>query len=858
MLNLAEVRALYPEYNDMTDYELTSAMHRTHYADMPFENFAGAFGGPAEEDKAEVAARQYNALNPDNRITADDIREKDRSGLLGGARLLMEGMYDAVTDTLPDNIARIWRGGDIGPDKRGWADDVIERQRKNQYARIPSIQEVEGDTLAKSLYEGPQSVATSMATGIAGAVLGAKTGAAIGTAVNPGGGTVAGGLIGSVAGSAAMTLPAFYRLAKDQFVEEVQAAHEHKTGARLSAEQAAALNEAIDKDASEFGLWEAGPEAVAQAITSGLLFGAGGAFLKSIGLGGLGQAIGKRAITRIPAKLGVDVASEEGTEGITYIGEEGLRKEYGLRDTDPSLDEFLEEQAGPVAVGSVLQMGLVGGGKMAHDRIMRRFAEKQDNAEPVSPETQAETLLALPEGSQGTRALPPGQTIPMGTRETGFGPIPANTVQTDSQLDESRQNTGQEIARLRKEGFPDSQIADILGIPQSQFTLEEEKSWYRSQGFTDEQIAEFLDVVEQGAARQFQQNQQHMGVLGAVAQQATQTPVQQKPANSAVGYDPQLVEYYLNQGFSDEDIAEFLPNVSQGQQTAAQINSGQSVDLIAPEQAEPVGITGTVVQQPANDIDAFAEQWAAELEAQGNKDSIPANNVQSAGGVTGAVMQQEPAQQLQAQPIAQPAPMPTQSQITNTQQAPRADTQAASNALGMPAPEALPQEAQPVQPATQTVVQPSQATQQNPQDFLDSHIIVGSVPVLGGGQQAQIAASQNSQTVRDGIGQGLEAMPPVAPQTRQLPRKTHGKVRASNGSDIEVYTENGLVHIGDFETQSSEDALASAKEFVDSNISIYAEDFVKPIVDAANYLLNEGKAESAQSGLRCSPKTGQL
>lgn len=66
MLNLETFRALYPEYKGMTDYEITKRLHDARFSDVPFEQFARQFGGPTQEDAAELGARQYNAANPDN------------------------------------------------------------------------------------------------------------------------------------------------------------------------------------------------------------------------------------------------------------------------------------------------------------------------------------------------------------------------------------------------------------------------------------------------------------------------------------------------------------------------------------------------------------------------------------------------------------------------------------------------------------------------------------------------------------------------------------------------------------------------------------------------------------------------
>lgn len=467
MLKLTRIREFFPQYDHLTDYELTRAAHAKEAPDVPYEQFAQSFGGPLREDAAEVAARQYNAANPENPITAQDIRNKDRSGFSGGIRLLAEGIYDAVTDQFPEDLARVWRGGDIDPNNSGAADRIIRRQMKDSAARIPSLQEAEGSTLANSLYQGPKSIATSMATGIAGSVIGGAAGGAAGT-VAPGAGNAAGAILGSMVGGATLSGAAFYRMAKDQFIDEVHQAMQAGLGRTLTSAEAAELNEAIDADATKFGLWEAGPEAISQFFTLGLVKGAGGAVLKRIGLAGMADAVGKRALTRIPAKLAAEVGEEESTEGITYFGQEGIRQRYGLRPDAPTLGEFMEEQAGPVAVGSLLQIGGMRAAKAA-GRWMRRRAEsvgtdigRDDDATPSPPGAREQAqddafmlieygrpearrftplqlsldagktvdLLALPSGATGVAqgigvlALPPGTgAVPMGTDASSRGPI---------------------------------------------------------------------------------------------------------------------------------------------------------------------------------------------------------------------------------------------------------------------------------------------------------------------------------------------------------------------------------------------------------------------------------------------------
>lgn len=392
MLTLEEYRAIYPEDAGLTDFEVTEKFRQARYPQMDAAAFAAQFGGPTQEDPVQLAVRSYNRVNPDTPITAQDIRNKDRSGPLGYLRLLGEGIFDAVSDQLPEDMARIVRSGDISLEQRGIFDEVIERQQQDSRRRIPSLQEVQGSTLAKSLYQGPRSVATSMATGIGGMALGSAAGSAV-----PGMGTALGGMIGAGAFSGA----AFYRMAKDQFVEEMQRASIARLGRPLSQEEAEYLNTAIDNEATRFGLWEAGPEAISQFFTAGLLGGAGGKILQNIGLGSLGEAVGKRAITRIPAKMGAEVSEEEVTEGITYMGQEGIRQDMGLRPDAPSVNEFLREQAGPVAVGALLQMGGMRGAQYLKERYdarrQSRELERQLAAADTAPsDTMPETADTPP------------------------------------------------------------------------------------------------------------------------------------------------------------------------------------------------------------------------------------------------------------------------------------------------------------------------------------------------------------------------------------------------------------------------------------------------------------------------------
>lgn len=383
MLTLNSYRRLYPEYDQLSDYELTKSVHYTHYNDMPFDQFARQFGGPLAEDaekkKIRDYVRNYNALNPGKTITEDDI--EDRSGFAGGLKQLFEGAYDAVTDRFPEDFARAVRAGDISADGSGWTDRVIARQERDRNARVASRQEIlEPNSWTSALYNGPQSVATSLATSLAGAGIGSAIGSVI-----PGVGTIGGGMVGAFGA----TLPVFRNMAKDQFVDEIRNAVQRERGSALDAAELEELKSAIEEDANEYGLYEALPESIGNALLTGILKGATGAVLNKIGLGNMAETIGRRALTRIPAKMLGAQAEEQAEEAVTFGGsyglfgdepggQEGIRFRYGLRETPPTLGEYVETQAKPVAIGTLMQAGTMGAANKAAN-MYRNYRENRLN-----------------------------------------------------------------------------------------------------------------------------------------------------------------------------------------------------------------------------------------------------------------------------------------------------------------------------------------------------------------------------------------------------------------------------------------------------------------------------------------------
>ncbi len=387
-------------------------------------------GNPfAEEDEAALVAA-YNRRNPND--TVESL--PDRSGVLGRAAELGMGMVNAVRDQFPQDMARIARGFTGGtPGDDSYFTKVIEENQRDMKGRLPSKQVVGMDTLAESLSQGPASIATSLATGVAGGMLGAKAGALAGSPGGPSG-AAAGGVIGAMVGAGTLSGAAFYNLAKDQFLDEMYQKAQ-KANPNLTQEDWKALSDALDADATEFGLWEAGPEAVSQFFTAGLVKGVGGKVLSKMFPGAAGgiARIGENAIARATAKLAAEVGEEEVTEATTFMGQEGIRQRVGLRDDAPTLREFANTQAGPVAVGSVLQIGGMSAAERANawrkgiggDTFVDETVPIPTN-KPINlliPEVLPPEQNALPSGGQ--YALPEGTgAMPRGTDATGLSPIP--------------------------------------------------------------------------------------------------------------------------------------------------------------------------------------------------------------------------------------------------------------------------------------------------------------------------------------------------------------------------------------------------------------------------------------------------
>ncbi|WP_162273850.1 PLxRFG domain-containing protein [Desulfovibrio piger] len=146
----------------------------------------------------------------------------------------------------------------------------------------------------------------------------------------------------------------------------------------------------FDSEATQYGLWEAGPEALSNLFMAKLL----GPLGKRVFSGGIGNAA-----KRVAGLYGEEMA----TETATQMGQGSIEADLGLRDEAPGVLQAL----GEVAPATFWQTTLMAGGKKGLDLLSRRYDRGQQVEEAPAPDQQ--------EGSQNRPEAPaagPNNTAP--------------------------------------------------------------------------------------------------------------------------------------------------------------------------------------------------------------------------------------------------------------------------------------------------------------------------------------------------------------------------------------------------------------------------------------------------------------
>ncbi len=273
-----------------------------------------------------------------------------------------------------------------------WADEV---SRENQLRQQRIAQEYGGKKflpgvdvkdvagLGQSLGYSGVSMATGLGAGIGAAALSAETGPAA-----PAIGWTAGG---AVSGATA------YRMATADFMKRVLQAKNQESleinGRPMTADEESVFKKEFDSKATEYGLWEAIPEAIGNV-----------AGLKII-TSPLTKVLGKSLATRILGKAVGMYGAEMGTETVTQMGQsqaeqgtpvQSQKKAYSFKSPEDYWSAF-KEIAPQTFLSTTLVGGAVGAGVKAHQNAKQNKAIKlyADAAQEELQNLSNEDLTAI-------------------------------------------------------------------------------------------------------------------------------------------------------------------------------------------------------------------------------------------------------------------------------------------------------------------------------------------------------------------------------------------------------------------------------------------------------------------------------
>jgi hypothetical protein len=131
-MNIQEFRAQHVEYNDMTDSDLSNALYRTHYSDMPKHNFDLMFMGRPNHDDLESAAvtaadsLELQKLAPETKPvivgTNQEILRLKQGGKIGRGKVLFLAVPGKAYVIDPEGVQAIYGGSQVGAIKRAKMD----------------------------------------------------------------------------------------------------------------------------------------------------------------------------------------------------------------------------------------------------------------------------------------------------------------------------------------------------------------------------------------------------------------------------------------------------------------------------------------------------------------------------------------------------------------------------------------------------------------------------------------------------------------------------------------------------------------------------------------------------------------
>ena len=303
---------------------------KTNYQDYLFDF--------SDVDFSQGAARP---AEPAATGQATPTQERGFLERLGYSALAIGEGLPMLPGRMADTIRDAWNGGDID------VTDTEALQEREQRAREQAAyaQKYQGkafDGVTDAMISMPYSL-TTLAAGIGASVPA----------------TLAAGPVAGGAAAMAASGGVAYRASKQEFMENMLEETSRVLGRRPTQEEWDRIAADFDSEATQYGLWEAGPEALGNLFFTRLLGPLGKGFLTD----GLGKAV----------KRGIGLyGGEMGTETATQMGQGHIAAEMGWRDEAPGPLQALKE----IAPATFWQTTLMAGGKKGLDLLAQRYQER--------------------------------------------------------------------------------------------------------------------------------------------------------------------------------------------------------------------------------------------------------------------------------------------------------------------------------------------------------------------------------------------------------------------------------------------------------------------------------------------------
>lgn len=519
-----------------------------------------------------------------------------------GIAMLPGGVADTVRDA--------WNGGDIDVNDAEALRARQERERERaEYARKYQGKAFDGLTDAmNSMGYSLTTMGASLGAGAAGALAGPVAAGAAGMAAA---GTVA------------------YRATKQQFLEQMLDQTAKVLGRMPTQDEWDRIATEFDGEATEYGLWEAGPEALSNLFMTKLL-------------GPLGKNVFKGGLGTIAKRVGGLYGEEFATETATQMGQGAVESEVGLRESAPGAWEAFKE----VAPATFWQTTLMAGGKKAADFAANRMRRRAEGANDAGTGETPPLDTPQPSGNDGLPTSPP---INDSAQEREFREASGiSGLQWDAPpapMDEAAWN--REAAARGWRHFR----TDVPGTDQTGYGPTS------MGGRPEDAPGEFLSDADMAEGGAFVRDYEALEAGKPVDLLAL-------PPNAAG----------VAQGLGGLALPSGTGALPMGTRSTGQGPIAPPTDFAGAPLAMSFAPRPALPQQSGPS--AGQGLWSG-----GRSQLAYGNSMMQGLGFVGE--QPSPRQ-------ASPAPaVPTQAQITNMQTAPRADTMAQAEALGMPAPNPL-------------------------------------------------------------------------------------------------------------------------------------------------------------------------